>query len=106
MWMYSIDLKDKHFHFSVHPKYMSFLQVSFKGQLYQFRALPFGLSSAPWLFDMVTMKFTEHCKELGWNVNPEKSELIPQQVFAFVGIHCDLIFFTAHPLSRIGIKVT
>ena len=34
------------------------------------------------------------CKELGWLVNQEKSELIPKQVFAFVGIHYDLISFT------------
>ena len=36
------------------------------------------------------------CKELGWIVNLKKSELIPQQVFAFVSICYGLISFTAH----------
>ena len=112
----------------------------FKVESYQLRALPFGLSSAPWLFTLVAREFTslihsqntaQHqflddwlgrvmyrdrcakhrdlvlllCKELGWVVNLEKSELVPQQVFAFVGIHYDLISFTAHPTLKNWIKV-
>ena len=45
------------------------------------------------------------CKELGWVINLEKSQLVPQQVFAFVGIHYDLISFTAHPTPENWIKV-
>ena len=41
------------------------------------------------------------CDELGWLVNQEKSELIPQQVFGFVGIHYNLISFTAHPTLEV-----
>ena len=36
------------------------------------------------------------CEELGWIVNLEKSELLPQHFFAFVGIQYNLISFTAH----------
>ena len=39
-------------------------------------------------------------------MNLEKSELVPQQVFAFVGIHYDLISFTAHPTLENWIKIT
>ena len=119
MWMYSIDVKDPYFHIPIHSKSRRFLRVSFKGESYQFRALPFCLSSAPWLFTMVARKFAllihtqntalhqflhgwldqamfrDHCakhrdlvlllcEELGWIVNLEKSELIPQHVFAFL----------------------
>ena len=113
--------------------------MSFKGQDFQFRALPFGLSSAPWIFTMVTREFAplihtqntalhqflddwlgramsrdwcaEHralvllCKDLGWVINLEKSELFPQQVFTFVGIYYDLISFKAHPILENWIKV-
>ena len=56
-WTYSIDLKDAYFHVPIHPKSRKFLRVSFKGQVFQFRALPFGLSSAPWIFTMVAREF-------------------------------------------------
>ena len=46
------------------------------------------------------------CKELGWVLFLEKSELVPQQVFTFVGIHYDLTSFTAHPTLENWIKVT
>ena len=45
------------------------------------------------------------CKELGWVVNLEKSELVPLQAFAFVGIYYDLISFTAQPTLENLIKV-
>ena len=35
----------------------------------------------------------------------DKSELVPQQAFAFVGIHYDLISFMAHPTLENWIKV-
>ena len=44
------------------------------------------------------------CQELGWLVNQEKSELISQQVFAFVGIHYNLIAFTANPILESWIQ--
>ena len=56
-WIYSINQKDAYFHIPIHPKSRRFLLVSFKGENYQFRALPFSLSSAPWLFTMVDREF-------------------------------------------------
>ena len=44
------------------------------------------------------------CEELDWVVNLEKSKIVPEQVFAFVGIHYDLISFTAHPTLENWIK--
>jgi hypothetical protein len=57
MWTYSLDLKDAYFHIPVHPSSRKFLRVCFRGTVYQFRALPFGLSSAPWLFTQVAKEF-------------------------------------------------
>ena len=46
------------------------------------------------------------CEKLGWLVNQENSELIPQQVFTFVGIRDDLIsFIIAYPTLDNWIKV-
>ena len=103
-------------------KYMRF---HLQGRSYQFKALPFGLSTAPMEFTVVAKEVklvafqkgirihqylddwlvrasTHHtclqhtqtlvtlCQELGWLVNKEKSELVPKQVFNFVGYQFDL----------------
>ena len=49
----SLDLQDAYFQVPIHRDSRKFLRFLFKGQAYQFRALPFGLSSAPWLFTQV-----------------------------------------------------
>ena len=96
-----------------------------QGHSYQFKALPFGLSTAPMEFTVVAkevklmalqrgirihqylddwlVRATSHqtclqytqtlvalCRELGWLVDKEKSELDPKQVFNLVGYQFDL----------------
>ena len=99
--------------------------ANFKFKSYQFKALPFGLSTAPMEFTVVakevklmalqkdirthqylddwlvrasthdtcllhTQTLVTLCQELGWLVDKEKSELVPKQVFNFVGYQFDL----------------
>ena len=101
------------------------MRFHLQGRSYQFKALPFGLSTAPMEFTVVakevklmalqngirihqylddwlvrastrdtclqhTQTLVTLCQELGWLVNKEKSELVPQQVFNFVGYQFDL----------------
>jgi hypothetical protein len=61
MWTTSIDLKDAYFHIPIHPGYRKFLRFQVLGKVYQFRALPFGLNTAPRLFT----KLGTQVKELG-----------------------------------------
>ena len=42
-----------------------FLRFTFQGQTYQFRVLPFGLSSAPRVFTKLTRVIILHCRALG-----------------------------------------
>ena len=53
-WATSIDLKDAYFHILVHPKRRPFLRFVWKDQTFQFKALPFGLSLAPYIFTKIT----------------------------------------------------
>ena len=46
----SIDLKDAYLHVPIHPSSRKFLRFLFEGSAYQFRVLPFGLSTAPFVF--------------------------------------------------------
>ena len=49
-WALSIDLKDAYFHVAVHPKFRKYLRFCIQGKHFQFRAMPFGLATAPRIF--------------------------------------------------------
>ena len=121
----SIDFKDTYFHIPIHSQSRKYMRFHLQGRSYQFKALPFGLSTAPMEFTVVskevklmalqrgirihqylddwlvtasthntclqhTQTLITLCQELGWLVNKEKSELVPKQVFNFVGYQFDL----------------
>jgi ribonuclease HI len=52
-WLASLDLKDAYFHVPVHPDYRKYMRFEFLGNLYQFKVLPFGLSTAPRVFTKI-----------------------------------------------------
>ena len=124
-WVTSIDFKDAYFHIPIHSQSRKYMRFHLQGRSYQFKALPFGLSTAPMEFTVVAKEVklmalqkgirihqylddwlvrasTHHtclqhtqtlitlCQELGWLVNKEKSELVPKQVFNFVGYQFNL----------------
>ena len=117
-WVTSLDFSDAYFHIPVHNRSRKFLRFHFQNQTYQFRGLPFGLSTAPmvklmaqsrgirihqYLDDSLiraptreschlgTQSLLALCQELGWIVNLQKSELEPKQVFKFVDYQYDLL---------------
>ena len=124
-WVTSIDFKNTYFHIPIHSQSKKYMRFHIQGQFYQFKALPFGLSTAPMEFTVVfkevklmalqkgirihqylddwLVRATSHqiclqhtltlvalCRELGWLVNQEKSELDPKQIFNFVGFQFNL----------------
>ena len=119
-WVTSIDLKDAYFHIPIKPAFRKFLRFTVGREVFQFKALPFGLTSAPREFTRVTSTLAsivhrkginlhlylddwllrarsfEGClqqtrevvqdtTDLGFIVNPEKSNLVPTQKFSFLG---------------------
>ena len=52
-WMASIDLKEAYLQVPVHPASRPFLRFVFRDTVYQFKALCFGLSTAPQVFTRV-----------------------------------------------------
>ena len=52
-WVISIDFKDAHFHIPIQGQSRKYLRFHVQGQIYQFKALPFGLSTAPMEFTVV-----------------------------------------------------
>ena len=52
-WVTSLDFSDAYFHIPISPNSRKFLRFHFQNQTFQFRALPFGLSTAPMEFTIV-----------------------------------------------------
>ena len=63
--MFSIDLKDAYFQIPIHPDSHPYLQFIFKGQVFQFQILCFGLCMAPQLFTRVISPISEWVHQRG-----------------------------------------
>ena len=49
-WLTKVDLKDAYFTILIRQKFRHLLHFTFQEESYEFTCLPFGLSSAPWVF--------------------------------------------------------
>ena len=52
-WVTSVDFKDAYFHIPIQEQSRKYLRFHIQGRTYQFKALPFGLSTAPMEFTIV-----------------------------------------------------
>ena len=57
-WMTSVDLTDAYFHIPIHKDSRHLLRFSHMGQIWQFNAIPFGLSTSPSVFTRVMRPIT------------------------------------------------
>ena len=64
-WMTKIDLKDAYFAIPVACQHRKYLAFRWQGKTYQFNCLPFGLSSAPWVFTKTTKPVVTILRSLG-----------------------------------------
>ena len=140
-WAASVDLKDAYFHVLIHPDRRPFLRFVWQGQTFQFLALPFGLSLAPFIFTKVTtelaallrmrgirfrmylddwlvlasgqagcqsdlLQVLSLTRQLGFNINLEKSDLTPSQSFQYLGVRFDTRSFQCCPTERRIVALT
>lgn len=52
-WVVSVDVKDAYFHVPIHPEYRKYLRLTFLGKVYEFKVLPFGVATAPYVFTRI-----------------------------------------------------
>jgi len=64
----SIDLKDAYLHVPILSSHRRFLKFIFQGTTYQFKVMPFGLSSAPRVFTKLTRVVILYCRSLGLRI--------------------------------------
>lgn len=64
--MTTIDIEDAYLLIKIHPAYRRFLRFQWKGVIYEFTALPFGLSTAPFIFTKLLKVVTSFLREEGF----------------------------------------
>ena len=64
-WMTKVDLKDAYFTIPMSQSDRQYLRFSAESQQYQFTCLPFGLSSAPWIFTKILKPVAALLREHG-----------------------------------------
>ena len=82
-WMTSLDMKDAYFHIPIHPLFRRYLRFCHHGKVWQFKALPFGLSTSPRIFTKILMPVLAYAHVHGvklhmylddWLINPDSKE--------------------------------
>ena len=61
-WACSLDLKDAYFHIQICKNDRKWLRFAWKGLVYQYKVLPFGLSLSPWAFTHLVKDLLEKCR--------------------------------------------
>ncbi|VDI29195.1 Hypothetical predicted protein [Mytilus galloprovincialis] len=109
MWTTSLDLSDAYFHIPISKTYRKYLRFVWNNKVFQFKALPFGLSTAPLAFTKIMQAAIAHLHSLSIQIHSylddsllkefcpiklrafliswKKSEIIPSQDFVFLGEH-------------------
>lgn len=64
-FMANIDLKEAYFFIPIHSSSKKFLRFKFHNQTYEFQCLPFGLSSAPYVFTKLMRPVTTFLRNRG-----------------------------------------
>ncbi|CAI7841191.1 unnamed protein product [Closterium sp. NIES-54] len=75
-WLFTIDLKAGYHHVEMHPSCWKFLGFQFEGEFYCFRALPFGLATAPFVFTQLIKQLAKRWRACGVRVVPYVDDLL------------------------------
>ena len=98
-WVTSIDFKDAYFHIPTHERSRKYLRFHVQGQTYQFKAIPFRLSTAPMEFTIIAKEvklmaihkgIRTHQYLVDWLVRARSHHLCLQHIQTLVQICRDL----------------
>ena len=86
-WCFTVDCKDAYTHVMIHPSSRKYLRFFWAGKCWQFRALCFGLSSAPYLFSLLVSHMARW-----FHVHNVFSNYYLDDWFYFDHVHALLVF--------------
>ncbi|XP_053154764.1 uncharacterized protein LOC128346006 [Hemicordylus capensis] len=79
-WLASTDLSEAYLHVPIHPASRRYLHFSYNQKCYQYRALPFGLTSAPRVFTKLMVAVIAHIRQEGIHAYPYLDDVLLQSL--------------------------
>ncbi|XP_070210298.1 uncharacterized protein [Littorina saxatilis] len=99
-WVTSIDLTDAYFHILMHRSDRKWLRFLWGDRVFQFRALPFGLSLAPWIFTMIVRQLCALVRQQGIRLRVYLDDwLVLNQLESLCDQHTRIVLQTARDLG-------
>ncbi|XP_078506932.1 uncharacterized protein LOC144767313 [Lissotriton helveticus] len=74
----TLDLKDAYFHIPLHPSHRKYLRFTIQGRHYQFKVLPFGVTTAPRVFTKCLATVAAHLRRQNIHVYPYLDDWLVQ----------------------------
>ena len=95
-WLVSLDLKDAYFHVPVNRAHWKYLRFAFQGKCYQYKVIPFGLSTSPRVFTKVLAVVVAAIRLQGVHIHPYLDDILlrgdsPQEVLNSLHIARNLL---------------
>ena len=112
-WVTSIDFKDAYFHIPIHSQSRKYMRFHLQGRSYQFKALPFGLSTAPMEFTVVAKEVKLMARQRGirihqylddWLVRASTHDTCLQQTQTLVTLCQELGWLVNKEKSELALK--
>ena len=75
-WLASLDLKDAYFHVPIRRSHWKYLRFAMEGKVYQYKVLPFGLSTSPRIFTKVLAPVVAAIRLLGIHIHPYLDDIL------------------------------
>ena len=69
-WAFSLDLTDAYMHIPIHRRSRKYLRFTLRGRVCQFKALPFGLSTSPFVFTRLMTVIATFLRRRGITLHP------------------------------------
>ena len=101
-WVASLDLSDVYFHISIWPVSQKYLWFAYKGVVYEFYALPFGISTAPYVFTRMSCQLSKFLQPFSIPLYMYIDDWLTQALSAFLtALRLHLILLLARALGWI-----
>ena len=77
-WAFSLDLTDAYLHIPIHHRSRKYLRFTLRGRVYQFKALPFGLSTSPFVFTRLMIVIATFLRRRAITLHPYLDDWLAQ----------------------------